>query len=74
MKDSHPNQSGFVKDMSWYLIGTIIPMGVGFIKTPVFTRYFTPEEFGYLGLDHHHLFVYFGFLLFLAFRVPVEIL
>jgi O-antigen/teichoic acid export membrane protein len=50
MKDSHPNHSGFVKDMSWYLIGTIIPMGVGFIKTPVFTRYFTPEEFGYLGL------------------------
>jgi O-antigen/teichoic acid export membrane protein len=25
-------------------------MGVGFIKTPIFTRYFTPEEYGYLGL------------------------
>lgn len=36
--------------MGWYLLGTFIPMGVGFIKTPIFTRYFTPEEYGYLGL------------------------
>lgn len=50
MTDSRLNNSGFVKDLSWYLLGTLIPMGIGFIKTPVFTRYFTPEEFGYLGL------------------------
>jgi len=25
-------------------------MGVGFFKTPIFTRYFTPEEYGFLGL------------------------
>lgn len=36
--------------MGWYLLGTIIPMGVGFFKTPIFTRYFTPEEYGYLGI------------------------
>ena len=36
--------------MGWYLLGTLIPMGVGFFKTPIFTRYFTPEEYGYLGL------------------------
>ena len=36
--------------MGWYLLGTVIPMGVGFFKTPIFTRYFTPEEYGYLGL------------------------
>lgn len=36
--------------MGWYLLGTLIPMGVGFIKTPIFTRYFTPEEYGYLGI------------------------
>jgi len=41
---------GFLKDMGWYLFGTLVPMSVGFIKTPIFTRYFTPEEFGYLGL------------------------
>jgi O-antigen/teichoic acid export membrane protein len=41
---------GFLKDMGWYLIGTLVPMSVGFIKTPIFTRYFTPEEFGYLGI------------------------
>ena len=50
MTDLRLNNSGFVKDLSWYLLGTLIPMGIGFIKTPVFTRYFTPEEFGYLGL------------------------
>ncbi|MCD4730546.1 MAG: oligosaccharide flippase family protein [Bacteroidales bacterium] len=44
------NNSKFVKDMGWYLLGTLIPMGVGFFKTPIFTRYFTPEEYGYLGL------------------------
>lgn len=47
---SEENNSKFVKDMGWYLLGTIIPMGVGFFKTPIFTRYFTPEEYGYLGL------------------------
>jgi len=47
---SEENSSKFVKDMGWYLLGAIIPMGVGFIKTPIFTRYFTPEEYGYLGL------------------------
>lgn len=36
--------------MGWYLLGALIPMGVGFIKTPIFTRYFTPEEYGYLGI------------------------
>ncbi len=50
MINSRLNNSGFIKDLSWYLLGTIIPMGVGFIKTPIFTRYFTPEEYGYLGL------------------------
>ncbi|MBM3436174.1 MAG: hypothetical protein FJY07_08190 [Bacteroidetes bacterium] len=40
----------FIKDMGWYLFGTLVPMLVGFVKTPIFTRYFTPEEFGYLGI------------------------
>jgi O-antigen/teichoic acid export membrane protein len=50
MTDSKLNNSGFIRDLSWYMLGTLIPMGVGFIKTPIFTRYFTPEEYGYLGL------------------------
>lgn len=44
------NNRRFIQDMGWYLLGTLIPMGVGFIKTPIFTRYFTPEEYGYLGI------------------------
>ena len=40
----------FLKDMFWYLLGTIIPMGINVIKTPVFTRHYTTEDYGYLGL------------------------
>lgn len=44
------NNKRFIRDMGWYLIGTLIPMGIGFVKTPIFTRYFSPEEYGYLGI------------------------
>lgn len=44
------NNKKFILDMGWYLLGTLIPMGVGFVKTPIFTRYFSPEEYGYLGI------------------------
>ncbi|MGV0929230.1 oligosaccharide flippase family protein [Empedobacter brevis] len=36
--------------MLWYLLGTIIPMGINVIKTPVFTRHYSAEDYGYLGL------------------------
>ncbi len=48
--NGHGNNRRFILDMGWYLLGTLIPMGVGFVKTPIFTRYFTPEEYGYLGI------------------------
>lgn len=35
-----------VKDIGWYLVGAAIPMIVSVIRSPVFTRYFTPEEYG----------------------------
>ena len=44
------NSKRFLTDMGWYLSGALVPMAVGFFKTPIFTRYFTPEEYGYLGL------------------------
>ena len=50
METSKPNNRLFIRDMGWYLVGSVIPMGVSFIKTPIFTRYFTPEEYGYLGI------------------------
>lgn len=40
----------FMHDLGWYFLGTLIPMIVGFARTPVFTRYFTPEEYGWLGI------------------------
>ena len=50
MKGDTLNNRRFILDMGWYLMGTLIPMAVGFVKTPIFTRYFTPEEYGYLGI------------------------
>ena len=50
MTETPANNRRFILDMGWYLLGALIPMGVGFIKTPIFTRYFTPEEYGYLGI------------------------
>ena len=38
------------KDFLWYSIGAAIPMILNFIKTPIFTRYFTPSDYGYLTL------------------------
>jgi len=40
----------FIKDFSWYFIGSFIPIIIGVIKTPIFTRHFNQSDFGYLGL------------------------
>ncbi len=47
------NKSGrnkFYTDMAWYFAGNIIPILIAIIKSPVFTRYFTPAEYGYYSL------------------------
>jgi len=59
---SNKNNS-FIKDFSWYFLGSFIPLLIGFIKTPVFTRHFNKEEYGYLGLVTL-TFTYLGMLLF----------
>lgn len=38
------------KSSLYYILGTAFPIIISFIKTPIFTRYFTPEEYGVLGL------------------------
>ena len=53
----------FFKDFSWYFLGSIIPLLIGFIKTPVFTRHFNKEAYGYLGLVTI-TFSYLGMILF----------
>lgn len=40
----------FFKDTFLYTIGSIIPMLIGFIRSPIFTRYFTPEEYGFYSI------------------------
>lgn len=59
---SNKNNS-FLKDFSWYFLGSFVPLLIGFIKTPVFTRHFNKEEYGYLGLVSI-TFTYLGMLLF----------
>jgi O-antigen/teichoic acid export membrane protein len=44
------NYRTFIKDFGWYLAGTILPMLVGFIRSPIYTRIFTPGEYGYYSL------------------------
>lgn len=51
------------KDFSWYLLSSFFPLLVGFIKTPVFTRHFSTEDFGNLGIVQA-TFSYLGMLLF----------
>ncbi len=53
----------FLKDFSWYFLGSFIPLLISFIKTPIFTRHFNKEEYGYLGLVSI-TFTYLGMLLF----------
>ena len=45
-------------DFSWYFVGAFIPAIIGFVKSPIFTRYFTPIEYGYYSL----IFITFNYL------------
>ncbi|MGI9532583.1 lipopolysaccharide biosynthesis protein [Lutimonas sp.] len=40
----------FKKDFLWYFLGSSVPMILGFIKTPIFTRHFDKASFGELGI------------------------
>lgn len=57
------NTNSFFKDFSWYFLGSFIPLLIGFIKTPVFTRHFNKVEYGSLGLVTI-TFTFFGMFLF----------
>ncbi|MCB0807490.1 MAG: oligosaccharide flippase family protein [Bacteroidales bacterium] len=39
-----------IKDTGWYLLGTAIPIVISLLRSPIFTRYFTPEEYGQYSL------------------------
>ncbi len=43
MKSTH---SVIFKDILWYFIGSIIPLLVGLLKSPIYTRVFSTEDFG----------------------------
>lgn len=48
--DQMETKSNFKKDFFWYFLATMLPMFIGFIKTPVFTRHFDAGNFGQLGI------------------------
>ncbi len=49
-KIRHTILNNQIGDFSWYLFGTTVPVLLNFVKNPIFTRYFTPEEYGYFSL------------------------
>lgn len=53
----------FIKDFSWYFLGSMFPIIIGIIKTPIFTRHFNEIDFGYLGI----VTVTFSFLSMILF-------
>jgi len=53
----------FIKDFSWYFLGSMLPIIIGIIKTPIFTRHFNETDYGYLGI----VTVTFSFLSMILF-------
>ena len=53
----------FFHDLSWYMVGAMIPMLLNLIKTPILTRHYTTDDFGYLGL----MMTTFGYLSTISF-------
>lgn len=53
----------FFKDAAWYAFGAVIPMLLNLLKTPIFTRHYSTEDFGYLGL----VMTTFGYLSVVSF-------
>ncbi len=47
---AYGSQNGQLHDFIWHLGGTLVPIVLNFIRNPIFTRIFTPEEFGYYSL------------------------
>ncbi len=43
-------QNKLIKDFAWYFLSSIIPIAVGVIKTPIYTRHYSQADFGYLGI------------------------
>ena len=46
MTNSPNSHKNVFKDIAWYLLGAAIPIIVSLLRSPIFTRYFTPEEYG----------------------------
>jgi O-antigen/teichoic acid export membrane protein len=43
-------KNGILTDAFWYTIGAIIPMTVLLIRSPIYTRIFSPADYGYYSL------------------------
>ena len=52
-----------ISDFGWYFASSLLPLLVGFLRTPIFTRHFSTEEFGNLGIVQA-TYSYLGILLF----------
>lgn len=44
------NRKQIYTDLLWYVLGSLVPMFILFVKSPIFTRLYTPEEYGYYSI------------------------
>lgn len=63
MSQTAKKDKSFFHDLSWYMLGAMIPMLLNLFKTPIFTRHYSTEDFGYLGL----IMTTFGYLSTISF-------
>ncbi len=63
MQANKPQIKKITTDLIWYLLGAVIPASIGLIKNPIFTRYFTTQEYGLFNIAYI-TFDYLGIVLF----------
>ena len=56
-------RTGLLRDFGWYFTSAFLPLLVGLLRTPIFTRHFSTEDFGSLGIVQA-TYSYLGMLLF----------
>jgi len=63
-------QNNQIGEFVWNLFGTMVPILFNFIRNPIFTRHFTPEEYGYFSI----VFLTFNYFVLVLYSWLVSII
>ncbi len=60
VRKNHPevHKSILIKDILWYFVGSVVPLLIGLLKSPIYTRVFSPADYGAYSL----VFISFNYL------------